>query len=340
MNKGIKSTIIGIAALTGLPFVPIIPTDSQFVMAYQTTVEAQECGEKVFTATSTPVIKTAFVPCFDDTNGDGKITVGISVNNDGDILYYQIDELDYDKMRGVDGAKFNPKRKYLESLIDKTKPSKAEAAIAYVTGNGASGSSVTSSSYPVTVAASDRLLAISNFNTGGDTLSSVDYNGTSATFISKVNLPAKSEWLYLYYVPNPATGTNNVNLSYSSTIVMRSNASLYSGTALTGIPEASTTNTATASTSVTTHLTTISNNAWVVMTVYSDGGDVWGSTGATTRNVQSVALGIFDNGAPKTPAGVVSMTATSSLGTWGVISAAFGEPAVPSSGTGQFIIFD
>lgn len=340
MNKKLKSTIIGIAALTGLPFVPIIPTDSQFVMAYQTTVEAQECGEKVFTATSTPVTKTAFVPCFEDTNGDGKITVGVSVNNDGDILYYQIDEIDYDKMRSSDGVRFNPKKQYLESLVDKAKPSKAEAAIAYVSGNGTAASSVSSVTYPVTVASGDTLLWVSNFNTGGDTLSSLDFNGVAMTQVTKVNLPAKSEWIYLYYQTNPPVGTFNVGIGYTASIIMRSNAGTYSGTATTGIPQASTTNTATASTSVTTHLTTTTDNSWVVMTAYADGGSIWGSTGATTRNVQATALALLDSGGPKTPAGVVSMTATSTSGTWGVIMAAFGEPVSSSLGTGQLIIFD
>lgn len=338
MNKKFYSSIIGIAAVTGLPFAPIIPTESHYIMSYQTTVEAQDCGDKGLIATSTPIQQEKIIPCFTDLNGDGLITVGVSTTDQGDLFYYQIDEQDFEKMKGHDGSQFNPKKQYLDTLGNKFKASKAEAAIAYVTSTGSLASSVTTISYPLTVSVANNMLEVGSFNSGGDLLSTIDYNGTSMTLFKKQQSPSLGYYIHGYYLYNPDTGTNNVNITYSSVTTVRSVAMLHSGVSSSG-PNVTAANTATASTSVQSNITTTSDNSWVVMFAYSDGGSLWGSTGATTRNVQANAFGGFDNG-PNTPAGVVSMTATSTLGDWAVVMAAFPEPSTPSTNTGQFIIFD
>ncbi len=147
-----------------------------------------------------------------------------------------------------------------------------------------------------------------------DVVTGVTYNGVPMTQIGKVAHTPDSED-YLYYLINPATGANNISVSLSKTVsacVIRG--ASYTGVKQSGQPDASNTGGPTA-TSLTTSVTTIADNCWLVGHCYNDsGGNASAGTGTTSRSSASQVIFIDSNGA-KTPAGSYSLQTTSASGT-------------------------
>jgi hypothetical protein len=99
-------------------------------------------------------------------------------------------------------------------------------------------------------------------------------------------------------------------------------------------PEVSATGSVTG-TSLTTTLTTLSDNDWTVAFAMAATSPTAGA--GTTKRVGSNSYGMFDSNAPITPPGSTSLTvnATNSLIT--SVMAAFSPPATPA--TGNFFLF-
>ena len=146
------------------------------------------------------------------------------------------------------------------------------------------------------------------------------------TLIGKVQAPSNNRQ-YLYYLLNPASGTNNVVITSGSSHYLISEAASWYNVNQSAQPEAFITNSnAAGSTSITTSLTTLSNGALVVQGLWSYGHLAAGD-GATpiVTDTQFSGAGIFaSSGSSAAPAGNVSMT-TISDGTIssGVIMASF-----------------
>ena len=178
--------------------------------------------------------------------------------------------------------------------------------------NGGTTASLTYS-YKVGTGA-NRLLVVNLIgDTSPDDISSVTYAGTPLTLVKKVQSPSNN-WQYVYYLLNPASGTNNVVITAGSVHYLISQAASWFNVKQSAQPDAVTTNTAPATnTSITTSLTTVAPGSLVVQGVWSYGHLTAGPGSA--QIITDAALdgaGIFVSGqSPVTPAGNVSMTTIS-----------------------------
>lgn len=144
-----------------------------------------------------------------------------------------------------------------------------------------------------------------------DAITSVTYAGASMTRMVAASNTGNSA--VLYALASPATGSNNIVITLSASRDIDMGAASYTGTSLTGQPDATTTATVSSGTSITETLTTLADNCWVVGTCGNQRG-MTASTGCTLRS-GVVGGGIyFDSNGAVTPAGSYSMTQTMSSG--------------------------
>jgi hypothetical protein len=193
---------------------------------------------------------------------------------------------------------------------------------------GNNGGSTASLTYPYTVGNGPNRLLVVNLigDSSADDISSVTYAGTVMTLIGKAHAVANN-WQYLYYLLNPPSGSNNIVVSAGSPHYLISQAASWFNVAQAAQPDASTTNTAAAtSTSITTSLTTVATGSLVVQGVWSYGHLAAGA-GATPVLTDTAfdGAGIFvSSGSPVSPPGNVSMTTISDgQASTGVIMASF-----------------
>ena len=158
-----------------------------------------------------------------------------------------------------------------------------------------------------TCTGANRKLFVGLFKTAGDTVTGVTYGGVSMTLVDKI--ANGTEYVYLYELIAPATGSNNVVISFTSNAIVRAHAISYTGVKQTGSVDASAKN-STSGTTITTTLTTIENNCWTVEYCRA-GGDITAGAGTTLRGTSTTSNPLDSNG-PKTPAGSTSLIANSS----------------------------
>jgi len=177
---------------------------------------------------------------------------------------------------------------------------------------GNNSGSTTSLTYSYTVGSGPNRLLVVNLigDTSADDISSVTYDGIPMTLVGKIRAPSNN-WQYLYYLLNPASGSNHVVVTAGSSHYLISQAASWYNVMQSAQPDASTTNTAAAaSTSITTSLTTVANGALVVQGLWSYGHLAAGA--GATPIITDAALdgaGIFaSSGSPVSPPGNVSMT--------------------------------
>uniref|UniRef100_A0A6H1ZT25 Uncharacterized protein n=1 Tax=viral metagenome TaxID=1070528 RepID=A0A6H1ZT25_9ZZZZ len=158
---------------------------------------------------------------------------------------------------------------------------------------------------------SDRLL-VAGIYAGADSTMSVTYGGVSMTQINRLLMTgaAAGQYIYLFYLLSPATGANNVVSTSGTAVGMYGAGSSYAGAKQSAQPDASATQaTATSQTTLTTSLTTVADNCWVVGHAYS-GNAVTAGTNTTLRTGSVTALRMLDTNAAQTPAGSHSIQTT------------------------------
>ncbi|MEK9206858.1 MAG: hypothetical protein AAB922_00095, partial [Patescibacteria group bacterium] len=134
----------------------------------------------------------------------------------------------------------------------------------------------------------------------------------------------------------PATGANDVVLSRTGrTSRMTGVAASYTGSKQTGQPDAATTNTATSVTSITTSVTVVASNCWLIMAFDNNAEVPTAGAGTTIRQAGSDASGLADsNGTVGTGSQslVINTVGASNFAT-AIISLA---PAIASTVTKRF----
>jgi len=170
-----------------------------------------------------------------------------------------------------------------------------------------------------TVSGSNRLLLAFVIDQAGDTVTGVTYNSVAMTQIRK-RVRGSTEYIYVYGLLAPDTGTNNIVASRSNDAFdIAIGASSYTGVKQTGLPDAQTDDYEAGSTTITTPITTVADNCWTFFGV-SDGGSsaLAAGTGSTVITVISTDVGkIFDNqdNGAITPAGSYTMIVSSGSAT-------------------------
>lgn len=181
-------------------------------------------------------------------------------------------------------------------------------AIAFdaATGSSTTGTSLT---YSHTCSGSNRALIVHYVtDTSNDLVTGVTYNGVAMSFIGRVQSPS-SRWTGIYYLAAPATGANNVVISASGSAYLEASSASYTGVKQTGNPEANASNTGASVTSLSGTVTTITDNAWLVMGGHAAAGSQAAGTGTTRRHIGTVSA-FFDSNGAKSPTGSYSLQQT------------------------------
>ncbi len=170
------------------------------------------------------------------------------------------------------------------------------------------GGTATSITFAHTTSGSNRILFVgTGIESGSDLITNVTYAGVNMTPIAKdVNVPT-NEWIYLFYLINPATGANNIVISASASVNIDGTGVSYTGANQATQPDNSTTNKGTQP--LVTTLKTVDDNSWVISTTIRDAGDPVPGTGVTHR-ADNVNVYIGDSNGVQTPPGDYSMTWT------------------------------
>lgn len=166
-----------------------------------------------------------------------------------------------------------------------------------------------------------------------DNCSGVTYNGVAMTLVTKLNVTG-TQYIYVFYLINPATGAHNCVASVSSGNIDGYGAGTsYTGARQSSQPEAFNTNVSASTTSFTTNVTTVTANAWVTGWGY---GQTASAGASTTFRSQPVAQVLFmmDRNAAVTPAGSYGLNFTQAANFAGAIVESIAEVgAVPPAGS-------
>lgn len=213
--------------------------------------------------------------------------------------------------------------------------------MAIATSSGSSGSlgssSSSSSSFAFTVSAGSNLILFVGIGHSSFTeqVTAIDYNGASMTKISYSS--HSSTGASLWYLVNPVTGSNNVNITAGGGMTYQVVAFAYSGAAQTGVPDNSAVdNTSNGGLGTTAayslSFATSADNCWMIAAAYVASGGWNSSTGNSTTRGLSGTLQLYDRG-PITPAGSSNLdtTTNNSLSAAIIAIAASFAPAAASA---------
>lgn len=326
--KRLYKYIASIAVLGTVSVVPIIPDGGMvFRYAYEHTYFQPHIR---VTATSTVVISDTFA--FPDTDNDGVEYIAVFEDSFGVEHSVVIDKKLYSDMGKIDGAKNNPKKEQYKSILGNFIP-QVDAAIATdATSKGSA--SATSVTVAHTITGSNPILFVGLWvqDPAGDLVTGVTYNSVGMTQAGKVISGTVGD-IYIYYLTNPSTGTNNIVASKTGTDLFYVLGSSYTGAKQSGQPDASNTNTASAATSITTSVTTVADNSWTLIMMKST--DVTNTAGTDTTlrldGPGNDATGIYDSNGALTPAGSKSLQVTAGTSrNWETVMVSF-APAVASA---------
>lgn len=325
-----KKTLAGIAAgatlITG-GAVDMVPRESFVMFAYQQTAGAQTSVE-YRTATGT-VLSVSKQPVYKDTDKNGKISVQVSVDRKGNLVFAQIDEATYESYNRKGAYLFAEKLTYyitpIEALAEAT-ISEAEAAIALDSAPGSipNCSPCTSLTWSHTVSGTDPVLVASGHTSGSvaNPITGITYAGNAMTSVGAVKT-TNNLWAVIYQKTG-TTGANNIVISSSASISLLAGAVSYTGVDQSNPVDVHAGATL-ASTNVVQSLTTTVDNAWLVGAI-SGNRTLSAASGSTYRD-SCCGYGLYDTNGPKTPAGTYSVGATQADTTTSAIYALALKPA-------------
>lgn len=218
-------------------------------------------------------------------------------------------------------------------------------AIAYDSGTFAANTTGTSLTFAFNNVAGDAVYAAGYNFAGTNTVTGVTYNAVALTQLANQNGAAgrNDRAVDAWRLVGPATGSNNIVVSSSSSTVMRYSATSYSGVDQT-TPENGTTtgDSGGSATSYSVAITTTIDNCWMVsMSKDRNGGITYTSTTGDTIRLNADAGGSLyvDTGSAITPAGSNTMTVTmSSVNGIGGVAWAI-RPAGTATVNGNFLAF-
>lgn len=159
-----------------------------------------------------------------------------------------------------------------------------------------------------TCSGTDRLLIVVLTARGGasDTISGVTYNGVAMTRIRAKDHSSSTEWIYIYALLNPATGSNTVSVTKSA-----SNVSYWGAVSYTGVDQSQTLTAITGeSTSNVISLTSTVDNSAMFVWVQNSVNTVGASTGSTLIDQNNGTGALESNALAISPAGSKTMNYT------------------------------
>jgi hypothetical protein len=190
-------------------------------------------------------------------------------------------------------------------------------AIAFDLGTNGGTDSGTSITFSHTCSGSDRFLVVAvigDVGAGAEDVTGCTYDGVAMTLADKISDTLIARFGYVFYLVNPASGANNVVASCTGSHFLAAGAASYTGVNQAGNPEVinKTFSNADADASLTTSITPLTADSWVVLGGLGfdgSGGAPSAGTGATRRTYESSfgLWAIYDSNGPQ-PASSYSMT--------------------------------
>lgn len=181
-------------------------------------------------------------------------------------------------------------------------------------------------SFSHTCSGSDRILFVGVKSVGQTT--GVTYNSVSMTSIAEIQVGATGEYVNIYYLIAPASGSNTVAVSGGSDYTSR--AVSYTGAAQTGQPDAFGSNNASSSATISQAITVVASGCWGIAFMrnnvsFSDdnSGDI------PTKRGTDASIAFFDSNGTVSTGTVTGAYTTRSSGSaaWGLVVASFSPAA-------------
>lgn len=177
---------------------------------------------------------------------------------------------------------------------------------------------------------SNRILFV-GVRDGSNSVTGVTYNSVAMTFIDVAAI-ASGGGLFLYYLKNPASGTNSITVTRTGTgTILWVNGVSYTGALQTGVMDASGKDTANAATSISKTITTVADNCWWVAVGGSHNNNLTAGSGMSLRTGGSYGVSIGDGNSAKTPAGNVTANFNAGSSNLGIVMASF-APSIDVNG--------
>jgi hypothetical protein len=175
---------------------------------------------------------------------------------------------------------------------------------------------------------SNRILFVGFFGDSTRACTGVTYNGVAMTNVGFVYTNGADRGIELWYLLNPASGSNNVVASFSASTVVWAAAADYTDAKQSGQPDASNTGeNASGTTSLNANLTVVASNCWAIAVLRESAGGAVTWSGTSNELVASGGLHFADsNGTVSTG----SVTVSATMGTaniYRMISASFAPTA-------------
>lgn len=202
-------------------------------------------------------------------------------------------------------------------------------AIAFDAATNSGNSSGTTKTFAHTCGSgANRILFVGCYGGSTDILTGITYGGVAMTFLEKQTVGFGDRYIYLYYLLNPASGANNVVISFSSSENCAADAVSYTGALQSGVPDAHNNWQDAFVTSISHSLTTVADNCWIVFLAKTNGaGNPTADTGLTVRGAGN-SMSIFDSNSAITPAGSYTMgVSDGASAVWASLAVSF-APAV------------
>ena len=181
-------------------------------------------------------------------------------------------------------------------------------------GDGLTGSTIT---WSHTVGSgSNRILIAGVTSNNADLQTGATYNGVAMTLGKKSSFTGPT--MYLFYLLNPDSGAHDIATTGSGSEVLRAASASYAGVKQSGQPDASD-DQAETSTSITSSLTQVVNNAWQVGLAHNGAvGTLSGAAGLTFRDGANTTVTSIGDSNATTGAGTRTLTwnNTSSTNLW------------------------
>ena len=208
-------------------------------------------------------------------------------------------------------------------------PNNSEAAIAFDTGTDPVLANATSLTFAHTCTGDSRILFVTTF-IRNDHATGVTYNGVAMTSLG-LEIYQDPDYVDLYYLIAPATGTNNIVISREVSGLIIGGAVSYTGAKQSGVPDASYSNLNDSGTEHSGTVTTIADNCWAVMTIRcASAGKSTAGEGTTRRINIDTYFQMYDGNGPKTPAGSYTLNAISEVAETPVVLMASFAPVAPT----------
>lgn len=332
-----KNLLISAAVLSATSLVPIIPQDMQWSYAYQYRPNQVAALSE---ASTTPTGNETPTSAFKDTDGNGVVSVSVFIDRKGNEVLVQIPDSKYAEMGGRDGHRKNPTKDEFISAFESLTATKAKAAVAYgnyTTGSASSASSVTFSS--PSVSGSNTLGTVMTFHQTNENINSVTWDG-SGTFIARASQESGGRRIELWYTLTPTAGVTNIVVTRDTASgLIRGDATFYTGMRQSAQPDAFTTSSASAVSTLTTTLTVVADGSWTVLAARNTAGNYSAGTGTTLRS--AVGNPVMGDSNAALSSGANSMSVTSASATHMGIMASFAPSvsvAVPI--TSDAVIFE